>query len=406
MKIWRFWLLLGIARLAAADPAGADQRLPPSAGQFVRNPRSDNLAGLVLCGYQGWFNAPGDGMGRGFYHYQSDGQFAPGHCGVDYWPGVGELPADKRYDTTFVRPDGSRAQVYSAADFAAADLHFKWMSQYHIDGVFLQRFLSEVATVSGAENSNRVLDNVRLAANRHGRVWALMYDVSNCENLAVFERDIACLLESFELGGDPAYLRCHGRPVIGLWGLFADRPGSVKLFPAMMQILRQKGFYLLLGVDSHWRTAAGPAADRVREIISSADAVSPWSVGRYDAPAMAGYYRDRIAGDQQYLADKKIDFLPVIFPGFSWYNLKQKEYDHIPRDGGRFYRRQFDLLRGLGIQSVYVAMFDEMDEGTCIFKVDPMPPSVDGSRFLTYPDDLYLQLTGEMSLELKRAVTN
>ena len=46
---------------------------------------------------------------------------------------------------------------------------------------------------------------------------------------------------------------------------------------------------------------------------------------------------------------------------------------------------------------IYVAMFDEVDEGTAIMKVSQDPP-VGSSRFITFeegiPSDYYLYLTG------------
>jgi hypothetical protein len=47
---------------------------------------------------------------------------------------------------------------------------------------------------------------------------------------------------------------------------------------------------------------------------------------------------------------------------------------------------------------LYVAMFDEVDEGTAIFKCTNNPPTANGTSFLTYeglPNDYYLQLTGK-----------
>ncbi len=47
---------------------------------------------------------------------------------------------------------------------------------------------------------------------------------------------------------------------------------------------------------------------------------------------------------------------------------------------------------------LYIAMFDEVDEGTAIFKCTNNPPTSDGSKFLTLdglPSDFYLRLAGE-----------
>ena len=41
----------------------------------------------------------------------------------------------------------------------------------------------------------------------------------------------------------------------------------------------------------------------------------------------------------------------------------------IPRRKGEFYWRQFAIFKELGIRTVFVGMFDEVDEGTAIYKV-------------------------------------
>ena len=53
-------------------------------------------------------------------------------------------------------------------------------------------------------------------------------------------------------------------------------------------------------------------------------------------------------------------------------------------------------------------MFDEMDEGTCIFKVDNNPPSSAESQFTNYeglPNDYYLWLTGKAGEALRGEIT-
>jgi hypothetical protein len=88
----------------------------------------------------------------------------------------------------------------------------------------------------------------------------------------------------------------------------------------------------------------------------------------------------------------------VIFPGFSWTNLKRGKspLNHIPRLGGRFLWSQAELVRDYGMDMVYIAMFDEVDEGTAIFKCTNRPPQ---GRFVTYegyPSDHYLELSGRI----------
>ncbi len=91
-----------------------------------------------------------------------------------------------------------------------------------------------------------------------------------------------------------------------------------------------------------------------------------------------------------------MDYYPVIFPGFSWTNLQegQAPLNQIPRRGGRFFWEQAKLVESYGLDMTYVAMFDEVDEGTTIMKVTNHPPV---GRFATYeglPSDAYLRLSG------------
>ena len=77
--------------------------------------------------------------------------------------------------------------------------------------------------------------------------------------------------------------------------------------------------------------------------------------------------------------------------------MAQYERNEIPRLKGRFFWSQVTAAKRAGATMLYVAMFDEVDEGTAIFKVTNSPPVGQGVEFVTYeglPSDTYLGLTG------------
>jgi hypothetical protein len=78
--------------------------------------------------------------------------------------------------------------------------------------------------------------------------------------------------------------------------------------------------------------------------------------------------------------------------------------DEMDRLKGKFFEAQGKGLISVGVNMLYVAMFDEIDEGTAIFKCTNNPP-VGASEFGTFdgmPSDTYLRLAGEFSEELKK----
>jgi glycoprotein endo-alpha-1,2-mannosidase len=111
--------------------------------------------GLVMAGYQGWFNSPEDGAGRGWNHYLSHGKFEPGSTNIEVWPDVSEYK--KIYKSPFKLADGSDAYLYSSYDASSVETHFKWMQEYGVDGVFVQRFIGNVQRPASRNHNDVVL---------------------------------------------------------------------------------------------------------------------------------------------------------------------------------------------------------------------------------------------------------
>ena len=108
-----------------------------------------------MAGYQGWFSVKGDDSGNnGYVHCGRDGKFEPGYAGIEFWPDMTEYT--KKYPVDFVYPDNSQAYFFSSSDEETVDLHFKWMQQYGIDGVFIQRFISSITSQACRKSSKKI----------------------------------------------------------------------------------------------------------------------------------------------------------------------------------------------------------------------------------------------------------
>lgn len=380
---------------------------------------TSTLTGKVVCGYQGWFRCEGDGSNNGWHHYAAGGKFEPGHSHIELWPDVGELPPQDRVATPFKFADGRTAEVFSSVRESAAQLHFKWMRDYGIDGAFLQRFATTTRDKRFREPMDQVLAHCQAAAKANGRGWALMYDLSGIkeDGIHIVIEDWKRLITEKRIDiQDAAYFKHHGRPLVVLWGLgFNDRAPMLDEWSRLISFLRDDpefgGCAIMLGVPYYWRTLDHDCIKdpKLHELIAKADIVSPWAVGRLGTPQDAANRVEKtLKPDVAWCAERKIDYLPVIFPGFSWQNLsksrgQEAKFNAIPRLGGRFLWSQALAAKQSGAQMLYVAMFDELDEGTAIFKTENHPP-VGASPFLAEPDlpnDHYLWLTGMLGRLLR-----
>ena len=396
-----------------------------------------SILGKVLTGYQGWFNSDSDGSGLDWKHYKTaSGAFEPGEVTIDFWPDMSEADADEKYETAFTKIDGSAATVFSSANTKTVNRHFKWMDDYGIDGVFFQQFASNLKSnsVPAKTNDKKVLDNIITAAKaNNNRLVSVMFDLSGANATGTMVADIKAywqlLVDDYGLNDNTNkhLVTYNQKPVVAIWGVGFSREDNYTLddVQALINYFKNDPNYggcsVLLGVPRSWRTpGTGDAASNsgggptLHEVIKSADIVHPWTVGRYtNVTSVNNHKDDYIIADKAWCDNENLLYMPVVFPGFSWQNLKKDQgtpvdLNSIPRLKGDFLWRQFYNAISAGVETVYVAMFDEMDEGTCIFKVDNNPPSSNLTQFTNYeglPSDYYLWLTGEAGKKLRDPLT-
>jgi hypothetical protein len=381
------------------------ETLKPYTGPTVHAVDTATLSNKVMCGYQGWFNTPTDGAERGWVHWtKRRGNMSAGNAKVDLWPDISDLTPEERFPTDFKLTNGQPAEVFSSFKRPTVLRHFEWMRDYGIDGAFVQRFIVDLGSPRGLLHNNTVLANCREGANRNGRAYAVMYDLSGLGPNRIEEviEDWKLLRTRMHITEDPAYLKHRSKPLVTVWGMgFNDnRRYTIPDCKRLVEFLKADGCTVMLGVPTFFReltrdTINDPA---LHEIIALADVVSPWMVGRLNTPAEVKRHAETVwKNDLTWCAERKLDFLPVVYPGFSWFNMTGRQFDSIPRLKGQFLWSQFLAAKRADCNMIYVAMFDEVDEGTAIFKCANDIPTGENVKFLNYeglPSDYYLRLTG------------
>lgn len=402
--------LITIALLQAALAAPREDVLKPYDGPTSAGIDNSTLTGKVMTGYQGWFNCEGDGANLAWTHWAKDLRkpFQPGNIAVDQWPDVSEYDDDELYITAFHYEDGTPAKTFSSHNRKTVIRHFKWMADYGIDGAFVQRFANGLQG-NMRYHKDKVLSSAREGANRYGRTYTIMYDLTGIPDediIKVFD-DWRMLREEMNITEDPAFQHHNGKPIIGIWGVgfngqIKRRPGFTEC-TELIKKFKADGCSVMLGVATGWRAQNHDATQNpdLHNVLLLADVISPWSVGRFgDQPGLERHAKKYWNQDVAWAREHKIDYMPVIFPGFSWYNLRdgKSPLASIPRRDGQFMWSQVVATKKAGADMLYIAMFDEVDEATAIFKCTDTPPTGDGSEFLTMnglPSDFYLRLTGQ-----------
>lgn len=382
---------------------------------FGQIPDPATLDGKVLLGYQGWFRCPGGGaMGTDWRHW-ANGTPTPATLVVDMYPDLREFEVGELCAIPGMTIGANPAYVFSSGNNQTVDRHFRWMQHYGLDGVLVQRFVTGVAASRAA--GDPVLRSVMAAARRYGRVFAIEYDISGANPstvAATMQSDWQYLVDSLGVTSQPGYLRHGGKPVLGVWGIGLNDtrhpPNDPDSALRLMQWFRDTARVAYIGgTPAFWRTLSNDAATDPgwANFYQAMDGIQPWTVGRYNSMATVDRWRtDRLQPDLTVTAQRGQIYMPVVFPGFSWYNLNRTAPQNaIPRNRGEFLWRQAYNAKAAGARMLKIAMFDEVDESTAMFKLASrrseapdqgfwLTLDADGSSL---PSDWYLRLAGEIT---------
>jgi hypothetical protein len=132
--------------------------------------------------------------------------------------------------------------------------------------------------------------------------------------------------------------------------------------------------------------------------------LSPWMVGRMGTILDEdNFYINTNTPDVAYCKANGIDYQPCVLPG----DLQAKQRLH-----GDFMWRQFYNMVKLGVQGIYISMFDEYNESNQIAKTAATQADVPaGAGFVTLDEDgtactsdYYLRLTQDGGKMLKKQI--
>ncbi len=380
------------------------------------HPTLDNT---IICGYQGWFACYGDGSPVERWNHWCGGQYksdtpkpAPGNEKFEIYPDISEYKPAELFQTGYAAlGDGRAAKLFSSYPESTIALHFKWMQDAGIDGVALQRFLNETTDAVYKAHRDSVAVRMMRSAEKYDRIFYIMYDGvgNNMDNLINDWQNT--IVGKLKLTSSPRYAYMNGKPVVCFWG-FGLTSYSDTAPEALRAVnwFKANGCYVIGGTPTNWRTGTSDSKPGYQQVYAAYDMVSPWTPGRYKWDVEVDNYKNNfLVKDKAKLDSNNQAYQPVMFPGFAWSNWNGGAKNDYPRNQGKFMWRQFNNIKSLGIKYVYVAMFDEYDEGTAICKAAADYFDVPTNQYFQtmstdsvyISSDFYLRLAGAASKVLK-----
>ena len=377
----------------------------------------------VMAGYQGWFRTPGDVSGNTSWAHWFTAAPSQSTEDFDSWPDLTGMPTSAQVTVPgFNFPDGSAATLYSGQNATAVLTHFQWMQAAGIDGVWVSEFESHLPGGSNASDYPNVLNtlnNIRAAATSTGRTWALLYDTSG-QSATSLATGIETQWENMVNSGytsDARYLHMNGLPVVMLFGFFPNDSNHILGDPTvgnpLISFFHTTGKYEAYVVGSGaWNWATGNSA--YQDELFTLNAYIPWNVGHTTVASDGNIVSNDTtwASDYSTFKSQGVKYIPLVNPGTCSAGPPLTNCA-APRRNGYYLWEQFVDASNIGvgdINTVFVAMYDEVNEGTAIMPITNTPPA-QSPPFLTSPGDPgnwyeELVVAGEGYLKNGQAVPN
>jgi hypothetical protein len=150
--------------------------------------------------------------------------------------------------------------LYASSSADVQDVHFKWMQEYGIDGVVIQRFISELGYPTLKATRDTILTNSLAAAEKYGVVVSLMYDISGASSEDwddIIYEDWEYLTNTLSVTASSSFLHHDGQPVLFVWGIgFNDREATAQDSLVFVNTMSSETFFIG-GVPAYWRTCDG-----------------------------------------------------------------------------------------------------------------------------------------------------
>jgi hypothetical protein len=360
---------------------------------------SSDIIGKVIVGYQGWFTGLSDGSPVGNWsHYSSSGTPTPANVSIKCWPDVRDFTST--YQSGFaVLGNGSPAKLFSPWNQQTVDAQFQSMQRAGIDGAALQRFGS---WISNTGSTNKAQDDgiavrVMNAAQTYGRKFYIMYDCNATDPVTTDWTNT--IVGTLHLTSSLAYAKQNGKPVVCLWGVGKSGRGAVGDWVNTINFFKNQGCYVIGGTLIGWRTDTANAA-----CYNACNMIMPWIIGVIGSLANAdNVYTNDTTPDLVYCAAHGIDYQQCVNPGDN--SVRQRLH------GNLMWEEFYNAVRA-HVQGIYIAMFDEFNEGNQIAKTAEssafIPTNATGGLIYGLDEDgtacssdYYLRLTGDGGRMLK-----